>query len=180
MGAFVYEKQLKRHTLSELVPVESYDDESNLFTMADGYIGFGFVAKPIPGSDESTTQRLNVLFSFDYPKESFIQVMLLGSQDIRPTLDKIRAIRTTKDPALKESMNNRLKMLKTGSTDALSLQAPSFVREYKVIFTIKTPLEKKNQLPTQHALAAARDLRLSFEQTLKSAGFIPNTIDAEL
>lgn len=180
MGAFVYEKQLKRHTLSELVPVESYDDDSHLFTTADGYIGFGFVAKPIPGSDESTTQRLNVLFSFDYPKESFIQVMLLGSQDIRPTLDKIKAIRTTNDAALKESMNNRLKMLKTGSTEALSLHAPSFVREFKIIFTVKTPLEKKHQLPTQHELAAARDLRLSFEQTLKSAGFTPKTLDAEL
>ena len=28
MGAFVYEKQLKRHTLSELVPVESFDEET--------------------------------------------------------------------------------------------------------------------------------------------------------
>ena len=30
MGAFVYEKQLKRHTLSELVPVESFDEETQL------------------------------------------------------------------------------------------------------------------------------------------------------
>ena len=180
MGAFVYQKQLKRHTLSELVPVESFDEETNLFTLADGYIGFGFVAKPLPGSDESVTQRLNVLFSFDYPKESFIQVMLMGSQDIRPTLDKIKSIRNTQDPALKESLNNRLKMLTDGSTQAISLHAQSFVREYRVVFTIKIPLEQKKQLPTQHELSSARDLRLSFEQTLKSAGFLPQTMDAEL
>ena len=180
MSAFVYEKQLKRHTLSELVPVESFDDETHLFTLADGTIGFGFVAKPLPGGDESVTQRLNVLFSFDYPKESFIQVMLMGSQDIRPTLDKIKQLRNTKDPALKESLNNRMKMLTEGSNQAISLHAQSLVREYKVIFTIKMPLEQKNQLPKQHEISAARDLRLSFEQTLKSAGFIPQTMDAEL
>ncbi|MDP1773973.1 MAG: type IV secretion system protein TraC [Methylobacter sp.] len=180
MGAFVYEKQLKRHTLSELVPVESFDEETYLFTMADGFIGFGFVAKPLPGGDESVTQRLNVLFSFDYPKESFIQIMLMGSQDIRPTLDNIKHIRNTKDEALKESLNNRLKMLTEGSNQAISLHAQSYVREYKVVFTIKLPLEQKNQLPKQHEISAARDLRLSFEQTLKSAGFVPQTIDAEL
>ena len=180
MGASVYEKQIRRHTLSELIPVESFDEETHLFTLADGYIGFGFVAKPLPGSDESVTQRLNVLFSFDYPKESFIQVMLMGSQDIRPTLDKIKHIRNTKDPALKESLNNRMKMLTEGSTQAISLHAPSYVREYKTVFTIKIPLEQKNQLPKQHEIAAARDLRLSFEQTLKSAGFIPQMMDAEM
>lgn len=180
MGAFVYAKQLKRHTLSELVPVESFDEETHLFTMADGYIGFGFVAKPLPGGDESVTQRLNVLFSFDYPKESFIQIMLMGSQDIRPTLDNIKHIRNTKDEALQESLNNRLKMLTEGSNQAISLHAQSYVREYKVVFTIKLPLQQKNQLPKQHEISVARDLRLSFEQTLKSAGFVPQTMDAEL
>jgi conjugal transfer ATP-binding protein TraC len=180
MGATFYEQQLKRSTLSELVPVESFDEDTNLFTMADGTIGFGFVAKPLPGGDESVTQRLNVLFSFDYPKESFIQVMLMGSQNLRPTLDKIKHLRNTQDEALKESLNNRLKMLIEGSTQPISLHAQSYVREYKVVFTIKLPLEQKNQLPKQHELSAARDLRLSFEQTLKSAGFVPEALDAEL
>ena len=127
MGAFVYQKQLKRHTLSELVPVESFDEETNLFTLADGYIGFGFVAKPLPGSDDSVTQRLNVLFSFDYPNESFIQIMLMGSQDISPTLNKIKHLRNTQDTALKESLNNRMKMLTEGSNQAISLYAQSYV-----------------------------------------------------
>ena len=180
MGASIYQKMINRHTISQLVPVESFDEETNLFTLADGYIGFGFVAKPLPGSDESVTQRLNVLFSFDYPKESFIQVMLMGSQDIRPTLDKIKRLRNTQDAALKESLNNRLQMLTESSNKPISLHAQSYVREYKVVFTIKIPLEQKNQLPRQHEIAAARDLRLSFEQTLKSAGFLPQTMDAEL
>lgn len=180
MGASVYEKHIKRHTLRELIPVESFDEESHLFTLSDGYMGFGFISKSLPGSDESVTQRLNVLFSFDYPKESMIQIMLMGSQDIRPVLDKIRKIRETRDPALRESLNKRLEMLNNGSENSISLHAQSLIREYRVVFTIKVPLENKKQLPTQHELAFARDLRLSFEQTLKSAGFLPQPLDAEL
>lgn len=180
MGAFVYEKQFKRHTLRELIPVESYDDETHLFTTSDGYIGFGFVSKPLPGCDESVTQRLNVLFSFDYPKESFIQVMLMGSQDISQTLDNIRQLRVTKDKALVESMDNRLKMLVEGSNHAMSMHARSFVREFKLVFTIKIPLQQKSQLPTSQEISAVRDLRLSVEQTLKSAGFASHTLDADL
>ena len=63
--------------------------------------------------------------------------MLMGSQDIRPTLDKIKHLRNTQDPALKESLNNRMKMLTEGSNQAISLHAQSYVREYKVVFTIK-------------------------------------------
>ncbi|MCX7099422.1 MAG: type IV secretion system protein TraC [Methylococcales bacterium] len=180
MGASVYVRHLRRHTLRELVPVESFDEENNIFTLADGYLGFGFVAKPLSGSDESVTQRLNVLFSFDYPPGSFIQIMLMGSQDIRPTLDRIRYIRKTNNAALRESLNKRTQMLTDGSTQALSLHAPSFVREYKTVFTVKIPIKQKKQLPKQNEIAAARDLRLSFEQTLRSAGFSPQSMDAEM
>lgn len=178
MGATVYEKQLKRHTLSELVPVESYDDESCLFTTSDGYLGFGFVSKPLAGCDESVTQRLNVMFSFDYPKESFIQVMLMASQDINGTLERIQQLRVTKDPALVESMRNRMEMLKVGSNNELSMHARSYVREFKLVITVKTPLSHKG-LPTENDLGIARDLRLSVVQTLKSAGLLPEVLDAE-
>lgn len=104
MSAFVYEKQINRFTLSRLVPVEAFDEKRHLFVMGDGYIGFGFVAKPLAGSDATVTQRLNVLLSFDYPAGSFIQVMLMGSQDIRPTLDNIKQLHKTHNEALKESM----------------------------------------------------------------------------
>ena len=128
MGASIYEKQLRRHTLRDLVPVESFDAETHLFTMANGYIGFGFISRPLPSGDDSVTQRLNVLFSFDYPKESFIQIMLMASQDIRPALDKIKIIRNTHDSALKESLRSRIKMLEEGSNQSMSLHAQSYIR----------------------------------------------------
>jgi len=179
MSAFVYEKQINRYTLSRLVPVEAFDEKRHLFVMGDGYIGFGFVAKPLAGSDATVTQRLNVLLSFDYPAGSFIQVMLMGSQDIRPTLDNIKQLHKTHNEALKESMENRTNMLSECSNKSVSLHAQSYIREYKVIFTVKLPLGQKNQLPKPHEMSVASKFRLSFEQTLKSAGFFPQTMDAD-
>ena len=50
-------KAFKRHTLSELIPVESFDEEASLFTKADGYIGFGFICKPLPGDNDSENSQ---------------------------------------------------------------------------------------------------------------------------
>lgn len=179
MGAHVYEKQLNRHTLREVIPVESFDDATHLFTLSDGYIGFGFVTKPMAYADDSTSQRLNVLFSFDYPKNSLIQVMLIGSQDIRLTLDQVQVIRDTQNPALRHSLKNRLNLLARASDEAINHYAPSYVREFKVVFTVKVPLEQKHQLPKDHEITTLSDLRLSFEQTLKSVGLTPQAIDPD-
>ncbi|WP_347990215.1 type IV secretion system protein TraC [Methylomonas sp. AM2-LC] len=178
-GASIYEKQLNRHTLKQLIPVVTYDPDNHLFLMEDGYIGFAFVSKPIPGSDESTSQRLNVLFSLDYPKDTFIQIMLSASQDIDNILYRIQKMRRTNDEALKESLKARINLLTQCTNKSVSLQAQSYVREFKVIFSVKIPLEKPGHPPTIHEINAARDIRLSFEQTIKSAGFNPNTVNGE-
>lgn len=172
----VYERHMRRHTLSELIPVESYDEESGLFITSDGCLGFGFESKPLPGCDDSVAQRLNVLYSFDYPKDSFIQILLMAGQDISPSLEKIRKLRNKADKALGESMNNRLAMLKLGSVQSPSMHARAYVRDYRVIFTVKLPYDKKNAMPTPQEIGAAKELALSFEQTLKSAGFHPRQL----
>jgi len=178
MGAQVYQKQINRHTLRELVPVESYDEATGLFTTSDNYLGFGFVSRPLPGCDSSVTQCLNVLLTFDYPKESFIQVMLMGSQDIDRTLDNIKSLRKTKDAALNNSIHNRLAMLKGGSCESLSRHAPALIREFRLVITIKVPLEKKG-VPSEKDVAGAKDLKISVEQTLKAVGLQPRVLDAE-
>lgn len=174
-----YRKQLHRNTLQQLIPVQSYDEATGFFFMEDGYLGFGFISKPLQSGDDSVIQRLNVLFSFDYPKDSFIQVLLMGSQDIQPTLRSIESIRRTKNPELKQSIKNRIKMLNEGSQRPINPNAQAYVREYKVVFSVKIPLKDKNGLPTEDDIKQGTELRLSFEQTLKSAGLRLTLLDAE-
>jgi conjugal transfer ATP-binding protein TraC len=49
MGAFMYMKNNQATHASELVPVESFDEETHLFTLADGYYRFWFCRQTTAG-----------------------------------------------------------------------------------------------------------------------------------
>lgn len=175
-----YAAGLKRNTLGQLVPVHSYDEESGIFFLEDGYMGFGFLAHPLQGADDSLIQRLNVMFSLNYPPDSFIQILLMGSQDIEGSLRGIGELRqSSQHPALSKLLENRLAYLRRGASGRVNMDARAYIRNFWIAFSVKVPFKNKKGLPVQEEMAAAKDLRLSFQQTLKSAGFAPETMDAE-
>ncbi len=174
-----YSQQIQRNTLQQLIPVQSYDDESRFFYLEDGHLGWGYISSPLQSGDDSVIQRMNVLFSFDYPPDSFIQVLLIGSQDIQPKLRAIENIRKTKNPELKQSLRNRVKMLDAATTRPIDPNAVAYIREFKIVFTVKIPLKDKKGLPTEDDMKRGNELKLSFEQTLKSAGLRLVPMDAE-
>ena len=90
-----YQRQVHRDKLSQLISVESYDPDTRCFYLNDGYLGCCYVSQPLQSGDEAITQRLNVLFSFDYPANSFMQVLLMATPDLQGKLDAIEALRTT-------------------------------------------------------------------------------------
>jgi len=179
MAATVYQKHLRRHTLADLVAPQSYDEDSGLYYLKDGHLGFGFVSRPLSGTDESVSRRLNVLLSFDFPPGSFIQVMLHGSPDIRETMEAVLARRQQVDPALTESINNRIKLFWRASREQVNPHINAYVREFTVVVSVKIPLAKRDGLATGKEWQTARDLRLSCEQTLKSVGLSPRALDPE-
>ena len=176
----VYKNQLNRHSLHQLVPVHAYDENSGLFFIEDAYLGFAFVTYPLAGCDDSLIQRLNVMFSLDYPADSFIQILLMGSQDIEDTLMGISGLRDTQDDeALDKLLSNRLKFIRTGSKKMVNPDAKAFIRDFWIMFSVKVPLKNKKDMPGREELQASRDLRMSFEQTLRSCGFVTETVDAK-
>jgi len=134
-----YSQQIQRNTLQQLIPVQSYDDESRFFYLEDGHLGWGYISSPLQSGDDSVIQRMNVLFSFDYPPDSFIQVLLLGSQDIQPKLRAIENIRKTKNPELKQSLRNRVKMLDEATMRPIDPNAVAYIREFKILFVCEQP-----------------------------------------
>jgi conjugal transfer ATP-binding protein TraC len=179
LAATVYAKHLRRHTLADLVAPQSYDGDSGLYYLKDGHLGFGFVSPPLSGADESATRRLNVLLSFDFPPGSFIQVMMWGSPDIRETMEAILDRRQRVDPALTESVNNRVKLFWRASREQANPHLNAYVREFQVVVSVKIPLAKRDGQATEKDWQTARDLRLSCEQTLKSVGLSPRPLDPE-
>lgn len=173
MGAHVYRKQLNRHTLNELLTPVAFDDDSGLYYLKDGYLGFGFLTRPLSGADDTVTQRLNVLLSFDYPPGTFVQVMLLASPDIRATTESILSLRQGADKALDESIQNRIELFDRASRESVGPHLQAYVREYVVVVTCKIPLSEKDGVPTEKTLNGLHEIRTSFGQTLKSAGLNP-------
>jgi conjugal transfer ATP-binding protein TraC len=105
--------------------------------------------------------------------------LLIGSQDIQPKLRAIENSRKTKNPELKQSLRNRVKMLDAATTRPIDPNAVAYIREFKIVFTVKIPLKDKKGLPLGDDMKRGNELKLSFEQTLKSAGLRLVPMDAE-
>lgn len=174
-----YQRQVHRDRLSQLIPVQSYDPDTGFFYLNDGYLGCCYVGHPLQSGDEALTQRLSVLFSFDYPADSFIQVLLMGTPDIQGKLRAIERFHATKQSVLRESLRNRVELFQTATTHAIDNHAVAFIREFKLVFTVKIPLKNKKALPTEGDIRQMQRLQQAFEQTLKSVGFDLSPLDAQ-
>jgi len=159
-----YSQQIQRNTLQQLIPVRSYDGGSRFFYLEDGHLGWGYISSPLQSGDDSVIQRMNVLFSFDYPPDSFIQVLLIGSQGIQPKLRAIENSRKTKNPELKQSLPNRIKMLDAATMRPIDPNAVAYIRQFKIVFTIKIPLKDKKGLPLGDDMKRGNELKLSFSK----------------
>lgn len=179
-AASVYKKQIERPSLSDLMPHLAYDNDTSLYVLDDGYVGFGFVSRPLSGTDDTITQRLNVFLTFDYPEGSFIQVMLLASQDIRERMDGMLGTRNVESSkSLKKSTENRVSLFVDATKKPISHNLPALVRDFKVIISIKTPQSSPGGLPSDSDMKAANELRLKTGESLKSAGLGVSNLDPE-
>ena len=80
---------------------------------------------------------------------------------------------------LRESLRKRIEMLNTATTRPIDPNAVAYIREFKLVFTLKVPLKNKKVLPTREDSLQMQRLQQAFEQTLKSAGFNLMLLDAE-
>lgn len=153
------------------MPHLAYDTEKSLYILNDGYVGFGFVSMPLSGVDDTVTQRLNAFLTFDYPEGSFIQIMLLASPDIRVRMEAMLNMRDVEgSKSLKKSAENRVGLFVGATEHAISHNLPAYVRDFKVIISVKIPQASPDGMPTGKDMEMAADLRLKTGESLKSAG----------
>jgi conjugal transfer ATP-binding protein TraC len=179
MSEKVYAQQMNRASLRDVIPIVGYDSEESIFFMEDGWIGFGFESSPLSYASDKIVDRLKVLFSIEFPVDTFIQIMLACTQDINQSLFAMQKVRETNVTTLSESLKSRVELLNEFSTRSPFLQAPAFVRDFRSIFTVKIPMDNQGYLPKSSDIEKIREYRTIFEQTLKSAGFYPSTINPE-
>jgi len=174
-----------RDMLRELVPVRAFapDPEDQLFLLDDGGLGFGFLCQPLTGADAGASDRLNVLLTQDWPKDTIMQVGLWAGPDIEPTLHAVTSIRNLpprrRAPTAPEStILSRRDFLRERTEQPIISSTGARVRDIQVFITVALPGDG-NESPRDKLMARARDLRKALFQTLKTAGMAPLSLDAQ-
>lgn len=174
-----------RDMLRELLPARAYASapEDQLFLLEGGGLGFGFLCQPLTGSDSGVSDRLNVLLTQDWPKDTVMQVGLWAGPDIEPTLHNITALRglppRNRNPSTVEStILSRQAFLRNHTEEPIIPSTGARVREIQNFVTIMLPGDG-SETPSEKMMARARELRKALLQTLKTAGMAPLALDAQ-
>lgn len=103
--------------LSDLFLYQYFDEANSLFVSDEGWVGFLMELSPVVGSDETLTRNLELFFNDEMPSFSWIQFLLIASNDVNPILSMWQASRTSDIPALRKLAQGRSAFLKKSSND---------------------------------------------------------------
>lgn len=169
----------ERDLVRELIPVRAYapEPEDQVYLLEGGGLGFGFVCQPLTGADTAASDRLNVLLTQDWPKNTVMQVGLWAGPDIEPHLDWLMRLRglPPKDRALtapEATILSRRDFLRECTERPIIAGAGTRVRDIQCFVTIALPGDG-DETPREKMMGRARDLRKALHQTLKTAGMAP-------
>jgi hypothetical protein len=125
--------------LSQYLSYRYYDEDSNLFFDDEGNSGFFMELSPIVGSDVAILKNLNHFFNDEMPDNSFMQFLLLASNDISNIINHWQKSRISDSLPLKMLGAKRREFLENLSSD-FKISSGRHVRDYKlyVVFTSKT------------------------------------------
>jgi len=162
---------------SLLMPL-AHDSGSHLFYNSDQTIGFGFVCRPLVSGDNKTADRLNVLLKDNWPADTIVQFVLIGSENIQPDLFAMRMLRQGQDdPLLLEAVERRARFLTDGVTTPVEPRSGLRVRNIILVVTVKLPITDRE--PSHSETERAGELRVRVEKGLESVGLGPSALTAE-
>ncbi len=159
-----------RPRTANLLPVLAFAPEEQLFLLEDQSLAFAFVCDPLPGADDSVSERVNVLLNNDWPKDTLLQFCLIASPDVQPALQQLRLLRHhQQDPLLRTAIERRAAFLEGGTIAPLEPTTQTMVRDFQLVISCKLPLDSHS--PSDREIQRADSLRVSFAQALKTVGF---------
>jgi len=118
-----YKDLSERHTLTSLMPYESYDEETGLYFNEDS-IGFNIFCIAATGLDDEKLAIINGIYNQTHKAGTLIQVSLFTDPNIEPLLEEWRNNKfNVSDPEVLEIIkllaNNRVNYLKQGKWESL-------------------------------------------------------------
>ena len=160
----------RSETLLQLLgTAHAHDEDSDVFVIYPSRLGFGSLAAPISGGDEAVASKLNLLMQLAWPADTLLQVSLYASPDLtRLTTSYKDQRRGATDPILRRITDEHAEFLREGAYQAIDPASGIRLRDTRVAITVQLPFQGPE--PSEQALRQARELRLAFDQALKSAG----------
>lgn len=156
----------------EFFPVQAYDPDSGLFLL-DGAVGFGVVLAPIAGAGDLLRDKLLVALNQPFPAGTVLSICRFASPDVQTyALDFQARRRSQTDPLLQHAARQRMQFLKQGANPSGRL--PS-ARSSQILITVRLPIDQRD---LDEQATDAYQLRLSFEQALRSAQVSIKSLDA--
>lgn len=168
-----------QYPLADLLQVEAYEPESKIFLLDDRQIGFGFICRPLPGSDGKESDQLKSVLKQAWPAGTMISFVLFASQNINDQVNTMLRMRLGYESAVEfEAINNRAKYLYDGTLSPIDQYSGIKIRETHAVITVILPIA--DMFPTAKEVQHASELRAQFESTFSSIGFGPVALDADI
>lgn len=178
-----------KERISELIPVEAYDDEEGLFFINGDrdYLGAVFLGSALVGADDGTTSMIKSAFSGDMPDDSMVQISHLSSNFIENMVnlygngrdDLLRrrdGLTRNQKEVLYGLYESRREFIREGAYRPLIESSGVRLKNTMIIMSIKIPVSKT---PNQRELDDVRAAVMRFRESMKSVGLGPTPLDAQ-
>jgi len=177
---------LQRHGLSQLLPYESWDEETGLYYNEDS-VSCLLEVTPSVGMDEETLRVLSGIYS-GLPSNTTVQYTLYASPDILPLMKRWANLRQEDDAIDDEedhirshhrneniyraTLRRRVDYLLGGTWNSLFSDQAMLVRDFRIVLSLSRPADESG------VAEQMVQLRESVTGTLRSAGLGSRSMDA--
>lgn len=177
--AAALKQQSTREDPAHLIPVLAYSGDDKLFYMEDGYLGFALRVMPMTGANDEVADKLNTVLSLNYPTDTFVQMFLYASPDIKTDLESITKLRphlneahTEADAILRSAIEGKVNLYQSCTNRPIERVYGTVIRDFQLCLSVKIPT-KRVEMPTEKEMASCKELRVRMQQSLEAMG-LPN------
>lgn len=148
----------ERYKLSDLLPYESYDEDTQLYWNAET-IGILLIGSPTTGLDPASLNVLGGVFGQGLDVGTTVQFTLVASPDVDPILNHWKNQRSGSIHAF--LTEKRVNYLRKGAWKSLFKDQPQMVRDFQLLISLEIPKQRhfttdspeiKNLIRTRDAL----------------------------
>ncbi len=154
-------------SLSDYLTYRYYDEEAGLFIGEGGDVGFLMELSPIVGADEVLLKNLEIFFTSELPEQSFLQFILIASNDISSVTDLWKSKRTAVSPALKKLESEKEKFLHFLANNYRACLGRN-VRDYKLYLSFNQITDGQ-----KHSLKKLQIFMQNLKQKFETIDLVP-------